>query len=123
MKDTMKVNIRLIYLYLFSFVGLLVTVIGCIRLVDLGLKVYVFKGADRFSYYPSPKMVTEPGQPTMTAEEEKQYEQEMRQSQEEDTKRQRQRDTAGALAMIVVGTPLYIYHWKTIQKENHGKKK
>lgn len=119
----MHVNIRLIYLYLFSFVGLLVTVIGCIRLVDLGLKIYVFKDADRSSYYPSPKMVREPGVPLMTPEEEKEYEQEMRKTQEVETNKQRQRDTAGALAMIVVGTPLYIYHWKTIQKENRGKKK
>ena len=46
----MKVNIRLIYLYLFSFVGLLVMVIGSVRLLELGLKVIVFKGADSFEY-------------------------------------------------------------------------
>ncbi|MBI5019261.1 hypothetical protein HZB58_03235 [Candidatus Gottesmanbacteria bacterium] len=44
----MKINVRLIYLYLFSFVGLLTVVIGSVRLVDLGLKVFVFPDADRY---------------------------------------------------------------------------
>ena len=39
----MKFSLRLLYLYLFSFVGLLITVIGSIQIIDLGLKTYVFK--------------------------------------------------------------------------------
>ncbi len=102
----MKVNIRLIYLYLFSTVGLIVTVVGSIRLVELGLKVLVFKGADTYEYY-APRLEGE----IVNQEEQKQV-------QDRETTRQRQRDLSASLAMIVVGTPLYLYHWKTIQKEN-----
>jgi len=101
----MKVNIRLIYLYLFSFVGLLVTVVGAVRLVELTLKVYVFQGADRYEYV-APKIE---GQIVNPEEE--------RQIAERETVRQRQRELSGSIAMIVVGFPLYFYHWKTIQKE------
>ncbi|MEK7091320.1 MAG: hypothetical protein AAB887_02325 [Patescibacteria group bacterium] len=102
----MKVNIRLIYLYLFSFVGLLVVVIGSVRLLELGLKVVVFKGADTFDYS-APKMEREKGDPVLDQA-----------RQERETVRQRQRELSGSLAMIAVGMPLYLYHWKTIQKEN-----
>lgn len=34
-----------------------------------------------------------------------------------ESKRQRQREVAGASAMLIAGIPLYLYHWKTIQKE------
>jgi len=40
-------NIRTLYLYLFSFVGLLILIIGSIQLIDLGLKVFIFTDADR----------------------------------------------------------------------------
>ena len=102
----MKVNIRLIYLYLFSAVGLIVAVIGSVRLVDLGLKVIVFQGADSFEYY-APKLEGE----IVDQEEQKLI-------RERETKRQRERDLSGSIAMIAVGLPLYFYHWKTIQREN-----
>lgn len=103
----MKINIRLFYLYLFSFVGLVITVIGSIRLVDLGLKVLVFQGADRYDYYNPPVV----GEQVINQTEQKRV-------QEQETTRQRQRELSGAIAMIGVGFPLYLYHWKTIQKEN-----
>jgi len=114
----MKINIRLIYLYLFSFVGLLITVVGAIRMVELGLKVFVFKGADQYSFYPAPKMISPDGRVasdsgTLDVEEQKRM-------SEEEQSRQRQREFSGALAMMVVGVPLYAYHWKTIQKENRA---
>jgi hypothetical protein len=37
--------------------------------------------------------------------------------QDRETARNRQRELAGALAMLAVGLPVYLYHWKTIQ---HG---
>ncbi len=116
----MKINIRLIYLYLFSFVGLLVTVIGCIRMVDLGLKVYVFKGADEYTYFEAPRPVLQKGmvEEKVSTEEAKIQEEKLKKQQKEESRRQRQREFAGALSMILVGIPLYLYHWKTIQREN-----
>lgn len=81
-------------------------VIGSVRLVDLGLKVIVFQGADSFEYY-APKLEGE----IVDQEEQKLI-------RERETKRQRERDLSGSIAMIAVGLPLYFYHWKTIQKEN-----
>lgn len=104
----MKINIRLIYLYLFSFVGLLVVVIGSVRMVDLGLKVFVFPNADKYEY----------AAPLPAEEKMRVDEQAMRLQAERDQTRNRQREFSGAFAMIVVGLPLYLYHWKLIQK-NH----
>ncbi len=105
----MKFSIRLLYLYLFSFIGLIIAVIGAIRIFELGLKVYVFKGADVYEYSkPMPVII----------EGEKVNIEEDKAIQERETKRQRQREISGALAMLFVGIPLYKYHWKLIKKES-----
>lgn len=101
----------MLYLYLFSFVGLLITVIGCIRLVDLGLKAYIFKEADNF-YYARPITIAE-----KTASNEAELDDTFRFEQEQSIKVNRHRELAGALSMIIVGIPLYIYHWSIIKKE------
>lgn len=112
----MKFNIRLLYLYLFSFVGLLIFVIGAIRIIDLGIKVYIFKGADRFdSYMTAPVKLNPDGQEIALTEEE---ETKQKRANEAETNRQRQRELSGALSMLLVGFPLYKFHWKIISKEN-----
>jgi hypothetical protein len=99
----MKLNIRLIYLYLFSFVSLLVVVIGSIRMVELGMKVFVFPEADNYMM----SAPVGPGEdPVM-----------MRKNALAEQGRNHQRDFSGAVAMLAVGLPLYLYHWKLIQKE------
>lgn len=110
-------SLRLLYLYLFSFVGLIIAVIGVIRLIDLGMKVYIFNGADQYAYYDT-RPVKEPGVAQVSDDVQKQIDEENRQRQQEDNKRNRQREFSGAVSMIVVGVPLYLYHWRTIQKEN-----
>ncbi|MEK7168396.1 MAG: hypothetical protein AAB778_00105 [Patescibacteria group bacterium] len=104
----MKFSIRLLYLYLFSFIGLIITVIGCIRLIQLGIKVYIFKDADTYEYA---RPVLVEGQKQVDFEEDKKI-------QERENKRQRQREVAESVAMLLVGIPLYKYHWKLIKKEN-----
>ena len=101
-------NLRLLYLYLFSFVGLLIVVIGSIQMVSLGLKTYVFKGADVYEVYP---MMGPEGKPMETKEE-------LAAKQERETERQRQRELINSVSMLVGGTPLYLYHWKLIKKES-----
>jgi len=115
-----KFSIRLLYLYLFSFVGLLITVIGLIQLINLGMKMYIFKGADVYTYYEARPLKPVGTPEDMTPEEQKQYEEEQKLRQEEETVRQRQREASNAIAMIVVGAPLYLYHWKTIKSESKG---
>ena len=113
----MKFNIRLIYLYLFSFVGLIVFVIGCVRLVDLGLKVVVFNNADIYVSYPSPYM----GPDDKRTREQLMMDNKVQETaQMEEAKRNRQREISSSLAMILVGAPLYLYHWTSIQRENRA---
>lgn len=77
-------------------------------MVDLGLKVFVFREADKYEYtVPKPVM-----------EEQSLDESLMREQAARDQTKQRQREFSKAIAMIAVGLPLYLYHWKTIQKEN-----
>lgn len=102
----MKFNIRLLYLYLFAFVGLFTTIIGSVQLVDLGLKTYVFKVSNRI-YYPEPRL---------EAENQLSVEEMDRRNKEEESN-QRKRQMSNSLAMIMVGVPVYLYHWKTIKKE------
>lgn len=99
-----KLSIRVIYLYLFSFVGLLIAVMGTIRLVDLGMKTFIFPKADIYTIYVDDSM--------------KSQEEQMKR-QLEDQERNRQREFSSAISMIVVGVPLYLYHWKTINKEKN----
>lgn len=106
----MKFSLRLLYLYLFSFVGLIITVIGGIQIVDLTLKTYVFRVSE-YSSYPMQPIKDERGIVLQSAED-----QQKQQEQEEENQRKRQ--LSNSLAMIVIGTPLYLYHWKTIKKEN-----
>jgi hypothetical protein len=110
----MKFSIRLLYLYLFSFVGLIIVVIGAVRLVNLGINVYIFNGADQYSI--SVPVFPEPGK--ISTQEAKLQEQQMRINQKIENTRQRQREFSGAVAMIIIGLPLYAYHWKLIRKEN-----
>lgn len=108
----MKLNLRILYLYLFSFVGLIITVIGSVRIMELALKAYVFKNADVYVTYPKP--IEPPGK----IDPNRPPDLDMEVYQREETKRNRQREAASALSMIIVGLPLYLYHWKTIKKEN-----
>ncbi len=105
----MKFSLRLLYLYLFSFVGLLITIIGGIQLIDLGLKTYVFN-VNEYGFYPMTPVLDEKGQVTITVEEQKKQ-------QEMEAANQRKRQISNSLAMIIVGAPVYLYHWKTIKKE------
>ena len=108
----MKFSLKLLYLYLFSFIGLLVSVIGAIQIVDLGIKVYVFKGADRYESYPNLTKFDPLGKEIKLTDEEIS---EQKRIQETETQRQRQRQASTALAMLIVGVPLYKYHWKLIK--------
>lgn len=109
----MKFSIRLLYLYLFSFIGLLIAVIGSIQIVDLGIKVYVFKGADKYDN-PIVSKIDPSGKEVFLTDKEKE---EQKVLQEEETKRQRQRQISNSLAMLIIGLPLYKYHWGLIKKD------
>lgn len=93
------------YLYLFSAIGLVVAIIGTVRLVDLGMKVLVFGGADDYAFVAP---VTEEGVKPPTMDE---------RAQKKELSNQRKRTISESLAMLIVGIPVYLYHWQTIKKE------
>ena len=103
----MKFNIRLLYLYLFSFVGLLIAVIGSIQIIDLGLKTYVFKVSE-YTFYPESMPID--GKPGISKEK-------AAKRNETEQRNQIMRQLSTSLSMILVGVPLYLYHWKTIKNE------
>lgn len=114
--------IRKIYLYLFALIGLTLVTIGAVRLVTLGLKVYVFTRADQFYNYPQPRAIPAPpeklkdytaspgevAQPSQT---------EIDEYNKNQLATNRQNEAAGAIAMIIVGLPLYLYHWGKVKKD------
>lgn len=101
-----------IYVYLFSAIGLVLVVIGAVQFINLGLKVYVFTKADSYYNYPAPLTVPEKGGQPVQQTDQKAVDE----FQRNQLASQRQRDAANALAMIIVGAPLFLYHWTIVRK-------
>ena len=139
--------IRTIYLYLFALVGLTLVVIGLVQLVNLGLKVYVFpESQEELSVYkpmPPEPVSDNQSKESLTAEGEKivsscqnsiqltdkersflsnwEKDYEAWKNRKADTKKisriQNEKEASRALAFILIGLPLYFYHWLIIKKE------
>ena len=111
----MKINetIKLIYVYLFSAIGLILIITGSVKLLDLGLKTYVFKQAD---VYYTPKIYPEISDEKITPEEKLRREEELRKAEEINRIAQKQREVSNAIALLIVGIPLFIYHWRLALK-------
>lgn len=128
--------VRTVYLYTMALLGLVLLTIGGVRMLDLGLKAFVFTQAEqeeRFSMRqpPMPVMmerlerIDRGEEPELTAQERavvrqwlQDYEGWREQADRVDpiTSR-RQRTASSALALILVGLPLYGYHWRIIRRE------
>ncbi len=126
--------VRTIYLYFFALLGLVLLTIGGIRFVDMGLKAFIFTKAeeDQNLIYRQPPLpysiekVEELQNEEALSEEEKiavkQWLADYKDWQEGSSKinyidSRRQRDASSNLSMILIGLPLYLYHWEIIKKE------
>lgn len=139
--------IRTVYLYLFALVGLALIIIGSVRLLDLGLKIFIFKEADKPEevqrYYPpfpperflEPQAVSKDQKAPAIALSEKIKEftetdrdalnrwlidyQNWKESYDEIdyVRARREREASNSLAFIIIGLPLYLYHWKVIKRD------
>ena len=124
--------IRTIYLYLFTIIGLVLVVIGSARFVDMGLRTFVFTKAEAnqsqdynrlraISY--SMERIEIMQNDENFAEEERVIMRQMideYKNQDEEVSHltiKRHRDASTNLAMILVGLPLYFYHWRIIRRE------
>ncbi len=109
-----NLTLRKSFLYIFATVGLVISIIGGISLINLGLKTYVFTKADNYCYT-SRSIPAPDGKETNVSQ--AQLDAEHKQC-EEQRAANKQSQAANAIAMLVVGLPLYTYNWMVIRKEN-----
>lgn len=142
-KKTMKQDsiIRTIYLYIFALLGLVLLIIGGVRFLDMGLKAFIFTKADeeqKLNYYFSEPYIPVPIEKMEKLQEGEELSEEQKETlkqwladyQEQKEKREefdplvsrRHRDASMNLAMILIGLPLYLYHWGIIKKETRKEK-
>lgn len=140
----MKKNpfIRTIYLYLFTLIGLALVVIGSAGLVNLGLRSFIFTKADEEERVTSKTVFYSPlsvekatslseGEEVLLTEEEraavKRWISDYKEWEEKDKNRdyvgaRRSRDVSQNLAFILVGLPLYLFHWNLIKKDRENER-
>jgi hypothetical protein len=112
--------IKKAYLYLVSLISLIIMIVAAVTLINMALKAWVFtKADDVYRSYPvmaCPAMdssvqikVPECNDPDFAK----------KQDEAESQRRsaQRQSDAARSIAMIIVGAPVFYYHWKLARKE------
>ncbi len=130
-----KFTLRKIYLYLFSLVGLSLIIIGTVGFINLGLQLTFFKEALEYRYgvyqppYPywldSVKLDEAIEKIELTEEQQKtllQWQTEFKRYQEKSKSLGYLPYVADSftrnLAMLIVGIPVYLYHWGLIKKEH-----
>lgn len=107
--------IKTVYLYLVSLISLIILVIAGIILINLAIKTWVFPKADNelyTAYCPAITETTPDGQNVSQPKEctDPAYAKDQRTAQ-------KQRDASQAIAMILIGAPVFYYHWKLARKE------
>ncbi|HEX9504320.1 MAG TPA: hypothetical protein VF974_08470 [Patescibacteria group bacterium] len=111
----LNITLRKAFLYIFASVGLVLCIIGLVSLINLGLKSYVFTKADNYCYnYASPMTPDKDGKTIGSTQAQKD---EQKKQCEEQRTSNKQNQASNAIAMLLVGIPLYAYHWFTIRKD------
>lgn len=119
--------IKTVYFYLVSLIGLMMVVFSLADVVNIGLKTWVFPKADLNEYKQPTCAVTVMKDPNLK-ETEDQYAMRMKSCEEsyvnEDEARaiRNQRDAVRDISMIVVGVPLFLYHWIIVRKEQKAER-
>jgi hypothetical protein len=124
--------IKSIYLYTFALVGLSLVIIGSVNFIDMALKAFVFTQAEQDTYYKMPTSSYQietieslKNNESLTQEEKEiverwlsDYEAWEERNKEVDPLTSRRQERASKnLALILIGIPLYLYHWRLIRKE------
>lgn len=103
---------RNLYLYLVSFVTLMMILGGIIFTVH-NITDLVFPT----NYYNEPWLYEREG--NITEEEKVVYEENQKRNQENQIM-ERKKNVAKSVAVVIVALPTFIYHWRKIEKENKG---
>ncbi len=111
--------IKKVYLYLVSLISLVIFIFAAIMLINMALKAWVFTKADSNVYYDLPLNCIPPPVNELTGTPASSYSRppECDMGKADQRSAQRQRDAAQAVAMIIVATPVFLYHWKLARKE------
>lgn len=137
--------VRTIYLYIFALLGLVLLIIGSVNFLNMGLKAFIFTQADEESrifskQIPIPTVPRienigqdiEEGKDICLSAEEKVYVESWladynnwkeSMSKIDPITSRRHRDASINLSLILIGLPLYLYHWRIIKKETEEKEK
>lgn len=122
--------IRFIYLYLITAITFIVFIIGAVNIVDMGLKVFVFDVdedyyerpvvmCDRFMYSPEGEKNDNEGyQDCLKRQKELDEERKSRFISESSARR-----LSIGIAQVVVALPLWIFHWRIIERDRKERKK
>lgn len=102
-------KLRNVYLYLVSFVALMMILIGLIFTVQ-NITDVLFPTNYYYETVPIEK------EKAMSEEEKKSYE-ESRRINEQNQRNQDKKDVAKSIAVVVVALPTFAYHWRKIEKE------
>jgi hypothetical protein len=113
----MNLTLRKAFLYIFASVGLVLCIIGLVSLLNLGLRTYVFTKSD-YPCYNNKRMISdvEKTQGMTQAQIDQQAADENRICEEQKVS-EKQRSASNAIAMLLVGIPLYLYNWNTIRRD------
>lgn len=108
-------KIRTIYLYTFSLLGLVLIIIGSVKLVNIVLKTYLFPKAEQILVYPRempPKIMPDSEERQVPSKEKEE------EFQKKEKESRHQREAAEGLAFLIVGVPIYLYHWRLTRGES-----
>lgn len=116
--------IKNIYFYAVSLVALLMVVFSFADVVNIALRTYIFTKADQNyygGYYPPCPVPATPDAPSSTGGKGEpgcvNKDEQMR-IEKDNAAAQKQRDLVRDISLILVGVPLFLYHWHIIRKRD-----
>jgi len=119
--------IKTVYFYLVSLIALMMVVFSTADLINLCLKTWVFTKAD-MDQYKQPSCAVSVYKDPSTKETDEQYNQRLKACEDtyvnpdEARAIRNQQDTVRDLSFLVVGIPLFLYHWITVRKDQKAER-
>lgn len=107
-------RLRSVYLYLVSFVSLMMILMGVIFTVQ-NITDVMFPTNYYYDMYPYEKM----GE--VSEEQQKNYEENQRKNYE-NTRIESKKNVAKSIAVVVVALPTFVYHWRKVEQEKNEQK-